>query len=199
MANRRQREKRRARRQAAAGQVATVRSTLAPHTQRCPCAECEEKRKHTLRRGITQTEKRLREYSPAHPQPEHRDDPQWRISGHRLVEFFETHYTTRDPKGKTCRVEMRPEWLAHLDSLVLGQALAHMQECRPYWAWLIVCCVVDGHTQSAVADWLGVNRLTICRQLRDGLHYLHALIADQAAAVPAQCAPAQDGEPVLVQ
>jgi DNA-directed RNA polymerase specialized sigma24 family protein len=145
---------------------------LVPHTPTCPCAACEERRKKLLQAGIETVRKRRRWYEAGHSCPEHREG--CRISPDHLADFMATHESMRDRKGKNTRVEMRPRWLDHLDGLVVQQALQEMQECRPYWAWLITCCVVDGHTQTQVAEWLGVNPSTISRQLNGALRHLRA-------------------------
>jgi hypothetical protein len=177
------RRKRQQRRQGLekAGQNGAHSSDLAPHTPTCPCAACEERRKKLLQAGIEATRKRRRHYAPGHEHPEHRAG--WCISPEHLADFMATHESSRDRKGKTTRVDMRPQWLDHLDGLILQQALQEMQACKPYWVWLITCCVLDGHTQTQVAEWLAVDRSTICRQLRNGLCYLRELVCpnrDQA-------------------
>jgi DNA-directed RNA polymerase specialized sigma24 family protein len=147
---------------------------LVPHTPTCPCAACEERRKKILQAGIEGTRKRRRHYAPGHEHPEHREG--WCISPHHLSAFMVTHESERDRKGRRTHVDMRPRWLDHLDGLVVQQALAQMQECRPYWVWLITCCVLDGHTQTQVAEWLGVNPSTISRQLGGALRHLRDLL-----------------------
>jgi hypothetical protein len=102
---------------------------LVPHTATCPCAACEARRTKILQAGIETVRKRRRHYAPGHEHPEHREG--WCISPEHLAGFMATHESIRDRKGKTTRAEMRPRWLDHLDGLVVQQALAEMQQCRP--------------------------------------------------------------------
>jgi hypothetical protein len=187
--NRRIRERRLARRlgttAASAEASASSGRPLVRHTARCRCAGCQKREDDRIKDGIPDTRRRLRGYRPGHSCPEHREG--WRISPERLSDFLKTHEEMRDRRGRLTHVDMRPRWLDHLDGLLVQHALQEMQECKPYWNWLIVTCVVDGNTQTQVAEWLGVSQCTISRQLNGALRHLRELLcpnrdreADQA-------------------
>jgi DNA-directed RNA polymerase specialized sigma24 family protein len=196
MASRRCREKRLARR---VGTHATDRPPLVPHSARCGCHGCEQKEAKSLKRATTQRERRQRAYTPDHVDPEHRDS--WRISGERLVDYMVSHNVERY-RRKITLLDMTPEWVAHLDGVVISadaqdldasllySSLIVLEGLHPVRGQVIFGCCVEGLSQALMAERLSLSEAAISRNLSAGLDtlldiYGRLVLAEQHAAAAA--------------
>jgi hypothetical protein len=114
----------------------------------------------------------VRHYAAGHSCPEHRQE--WLISGHRLIEYFATHQADRDRRAKLTRVEMREEWVSHLDGLFgerqldagrLYEALLLLEVQHPLRASIVKACALEGLTQGAVGERLCLTRQAVGQNL----------------------------------
>jgi hypothetical protein len=99
--------------------------------------------RQNIPRGVTRTDKRRRNYRCGHSDPDHRAD--WLVSAHALVEFMSLHRCAFDHR-KVTTIELRPQFVAHLDGL---QDESDLAPGLLYDALLMMAAATAVHLQAA--------------------------------------------------
>lgn len=166
---------------------------LVPHVARCACAACEERRKKTVRRGVTATEKRLRDYQDGHPHPEHKAC--WVATAHALAAYMALHDVNKFKNRKVTSLQLRPQFISYLDAEAgehdldpgrLYEALIVMRQVHPLRARIVESCVCERRTQDDVGTQEHMSHQAVGQNLEAGLDLLRDIYAGLVLAEQAR-------------